>query len=145
MPFEHIEVPDSGERTVVREPTPLSTAEPGVELLASKPLRTDIEFVTPAEKGVKRRRIAERAYGKGWRSYEFSACQRMAATDDGRPHCSWFDCVVNPAVDCGPDCEGFESGESPAVDIEALRDSRSRWVADPEGVSRTQSGLDRFS
>jgi hypothetical protein len=136
--------PDSGERTVVREPTPLSTAEPGVELLESKPLRTDIEFVRPAEKAEKRRRIAERAYGKGWRSYEFPACQRMTATDDGRPFCSWFDCVVNPGVDCGSACEGFESGASPAVDVEALRESRSQWVADPEGVRRTQSGLDRF-
>jgi len=136
--------PETGERTVVREPKPLPTAEPGVELQTSKPLQTDIEFVTAEQKAHKRRRIAERAYGKGWRSYEFTGCDRMESTEDGRPHCSWFDCVVNPAVDCGADCEGFESGEPPAVDVKGIRDRRSPWIANPEGVQRTQSGLDRF-
>src|SRR6056297_55798 len=136
--------PDSGERSVVREPTPLSTATTGVELQTSHPLRTDIEFVRPAAKARKRRRIAERAYGKGWRTYEFSGCRHMESTDDGRPYCSWFDRVVDPAVDCGAECVGFESGEPPAVDIERLRDRRTPWVADPEGTSRAQSGLNRF-
>jgi len=136
--------PDSGDRTVVREPTPLSTEQPGVEPGTKRPLRTDIEFVTPAEKHRKRRRIAERAYGKGWRSYEFPGCRHMEATDDGRPRCSWFDRVVDPAVACGADCEGFDSAPPPAVDVETLRDRRSPWVADPDGTSRSQSGLDQF-
>ena len=136
--------PDAGERTVVREPTPLAVDEPGVELQARKPLRTDIEFVRPTAKQHTRRRIAERAYGKGWRTYEFPACRHMEPTEDGRPQCAWFDRVIEPAVDCGVDCPGFESGEAPAVDLEALRDARTPWVADPEGTSRTQSGLNRF-
>ena len=136
--------PDAGERTVVREPTPLSTAGPGVELRAQRPLRTDVEFVTPGEKRRQRRRIAERAYGKGWRSYEFPGCRHVEATADGRPYCGWFDRVVDPAADCGADCEAFERGDPPAVDVEAIRNRRGPWVAEPEGVARTQSGLDRF-
>jgi hypothetical protein len=136
--------PNCGERRVVREPTPLSTGEPGVELQSSRPLRTDIEFVTAEQKAEKRRRIAERAYGKGWRTYEFPDCRHIEATDDGRPYCAWFDRVVDPAADCGADCEGFESGVPPTVDVERLRDSRTPWIAEPDGTSRTQSGLDRF-
>jgi len=136
--------PDVGERTVVREPTPLSTAEPGVELRAQKPLQTDVEFVTSRDKVRQRRRIAERAYGKGWRSYSFPGCRHARATDDGRPRCSWFDRVVDPATDCGAGCEAFEPDTPPAVDVEAIRDRRGPWVAEPEGVARTQSGLDRF-
>ena len=137
--------PDTGEQRVVREPTALPTEGPGVELQASHPLRTDIEFVTPEQKAKKRRRIGERAYGKGWRTYEFPGCRHIEATDDGRPHCSWFDRVVDPAAACGADCEGFQSGDPPAVARDTLRDRRSPWVADPEGTGRTQSGLNRFS
>ena len=136
--------PDTGERTVVREPTPLAVDETGVELQATKPLQTAVAFVSPAQKAAKRRRIAERAYGKGWRTYTFPDCRHIETTDDGRPFCAWFDRVVNPAVECGTDCEGFEIGEPPTVDCEQLRDERSPWVADPEGTTRAQSGLDRF-
>lgn len=136
--------PDTGERSVVREPTPLATESPGVELQATHPLRSDIEFVTAERKAEKRRRIAERAYGKGWRTYAFQDCRRMEATDDGRPYCGWFDRVVDPAADCGTDCEGFEPGPPPSVDVQRLRDNRTPWVAEPDGTRRTQSGLDRF-
>ncbi len=136
--------PEARERTVIREPTPLAVEKTGVELQARRPLQTDVAFVTPAEKAAKRRRIAERAYGKGWRTYTFPDCQHITATADGRPYCSWFDRVVNPAVECGDDCEGFQPGEPPAVDCKRLRDKRSPWVADPEGTQRAQSGLDRF-
>jgi len=136
--------PESGERTVLREPTRLAVDETGVERRQSRPLRTDIAFVRPDEKQRKRRRIAERAYGKGWRTYEFPPCRRIDPTSDGRPYCEWAGCVVNPAVDCGSDCPGFEPGEPPAVDTDVIRDSHSPWIADPDGVARTQSGLDQF-
>lgn len=136
--------PDSGERTVIREPTQLAVDAPGVELRASHSLRTDVAFVTPDEKRRKRRQLAERAYGKGWRTYDFPPCRRIDPTDDGRPYCEWADCVVNPSVDCGADCPAFERGEPPAVETETIRDRRSPWVAEPDGVARTQSGLDQF-
>jgi len=134
----------TGERRVVREPTPLAVDETGVELQDTKPLQTDVAFVSADKKAAKRRRIAERAYGKGWRTYTFPDCQHIEATADGRPFCSWFDRVVNPAVECGVECEGFEAGNAPAVDCEKVRDERSPWVVDPDGTRRAQSGLDRF-
>ena len=136
--------PESGERTVVREPTPLATDEPGIEPTAAEPLRTDIEIVPPDAKNRRRRRIAERAYGKGWRPETLPGCEHATATDDGRPYCAYYDRVVNPATDCGEGCPGYEPSEPPAVDLAAIRDERSPWVADPDGVSRSQSGLDRF-
>ena len=42
---------------------------------------TDSERFDPAEKARRRRLIAERAYGKGWRSF----------TETTRPDCRWFD------------------------------------------------------
>ncbi|WP_290811133.1 DUF5787 family protein [Halovivax sp.] len=59
---------------IVREPTPLAVDEPGIEPLAARPGRTDIGVVSAAEKARARRRLAERAYGKGWRTYEVPAC-----------------------------------------------------------------------
>ncbi|SFR50343.1 DUF5787 family protein [Halogeometricum limi] len=137
--------PETGERRVVRDPAPLPVDAPGVELVAERALRTDVAVVSAAEKRRARRRLAERTYGKGWRTYAFPACANARATDDGRPYCAAFDCVVDPARDCGGDCGAFEAGDAPAVDTDALRDERTPWVADPAGVARRQTGLDRFS
>ncbi|KTG08858.1 hypothetical protein AUR64_13670 [Haloprofundus marisrubri] len=136
--------PDSGEREVVREATTLLSDEPGVELLDERPLQTDIAIVSAEEKARKRRRIAERAYGKGWRTYELPPCARMAPTDDGRPHCEHFDCVVDPGSRCGESCPGFEAGEQWENELDEIRAERSPWVREPSGVARRQSGLDQF-
>ena len=136
--------PDTGDRTVVREPTRLAVDDAGIELVADRPLETQIEVVDADAKARARRRIAERAYGKGWRSYDFPACARVDATGDGRPYCAWFDRVVDPRRECGPDCPGHDPGPAPDVDADALRDARTPWRRDPSGVVRWQSGLDRF-
>ncbi len=136
--------PKTDDRTVIREPTPLAVESAGIEPVDTKPLKTEIAIASATEKATKRRRIAERAYGKGWRTYAFPGCIHAEATDDGRPRCRWFDRVVNPATDCGVDCPGFEAAEPPDVDLDAIRDERSPWVADPAGVSRSQSGLSQF-
>ena len=136
--------PDNGERTVVREPTPLSTDEPGIEPTATEPLRTDIAVVDAEAKARKRRRIAERAYGKGWRTYDLPACEHADPTDDGRPYCEFYGRVVDPATDCGESCPGYKPADPPEIDQEAIREQRSPWVADPDGISRSQSGLNRF-
>ncbi|MFC7097010.1 DUF5787 family protein [Halobaculum marinum] len=138
--------PDTGEREVVREATPLDPTAPGVELLTEHPGRTDVALVSPDEKARKRRRIAERAYGKGWRTFAFPDCANCAADGDGRPHCAHFERVVDPASECGQSCPGWAPGESVADDGDAaaLRDARTPWVHDPPGVVDRQAGLDRF-
>ncbi|MFB6220451.1 MAG: DUF5787 family protein, partial [Halolamina sp.] len=105
--------PETGERETVREASRLAVDAPGVEPLADHPLRTDVSFVSPTEKRRKRRRIAERAWGKGWRTYEFPECTRCSATTDGLPRCGFYDDIVDPATDCGTDCPGYEAGDRP--------------------------------
>ncbi|MFB6302181.1 MAG: DUF5787 family protein [Haloferacaceae archaeon] len=136
--------PATGERTVVRDPAALPVDEPGIEPVAERPDRTEVAVVAPAEKAQVRRRIAERAYGKGWRTYDPPPCASAAVTDDGRPRCTHFDRVVDPATECGRDCPGFERDAPPDFDPAALRDARTPWGADPEGAGRRQAGLDRF-
>ncbi|WP_336024295.1 DUF5787 family protein [Halobellus salinisoli] len=136
--------PETGEKNVIREPTSLATDEPGVELVEEGALRTDVAVVDADEKARARRRIAERAYGKGWRTYDFPACVHATATPDGRPYCSRFDCVVEPSRRCGDDCSAYEEDTPPDVDTEGLRADRTAWKRDPPGVARRQSGLDRF-
>ena len=133
--------------TVVRDPTPIDPGETGVERVDERPLRTDVAFASPEAKARKRRAIAERAYGKGWRprAVDYPDCASMRSTDDGRPYCTAFDRPVDPASDCGEDCPAYEAGDSPTVDREELRDARTPWVADPTGVARRQAGLDRFT
>jgi len=133
-----------GDLTVVREPAPLDPATPGIEPLTDRPLRTDVAVVPPEAKARKRRAVAERAYGKGWRPRAYPGCESMCPTDDGRPYCAAFDRVVDPASDCGEACPAVSPADPPAVASEALRDARTPWVADPEGVARRQAGLDRF-
>lgn len=137
-----------GELTVVREATPLDPSAPGIEPLAEHPGRTDIAVVSPEAKARKRRRIAERAYGKGWRVGAFPACGACdpegGETAATTPHCRWKGRLVDPASECGPDCPGHEPIEAPAdPDLAAEREARTPWIADPAGPRR-QSGLDRF-
>jgi hypothetical protein len=136
--------PDSGEREVVRDPDPLPVDEAGIEVVAERPGRTDVALVDAAAKRRIRRRVAERAYGKGWRPSSYPACTHCEPTDDGRPHCAEFDRVVHPADDCGASCPARDPADPPAVDVDALRDDRTPWVHDPEGTTRRQAGLDRF-
>lgn len=134
--------PKTGDREVVREAEPLAPDEPGVEIREERPVRTDVATVSPAAKARKRRRIAERTYGKGWRP-EPPACERADVLDDGRPWCSEFETVVDPASDCAG-CSAREDGEPPACDPAMLRDERTAWTANPDGTARRQVGLDRF-
>jgi len=137
-----------GEIDVVREPARLPADAPGTEIVDEAPARTAIEPVTRAEKARVRRRIAERAYGKGWRTYELPACARIEAARrggvGGLPYCSFHDRFVDPGSECGSGCRGYDPAEPPDADLDAARAEASAWVADPEGRARTQSGLDEF-
>lgn len=132
---------------VIREPASLPVAEPGIEPLESHPGRTEIEVVSPAAKARARRRIAERAYGKGWRTYDFPACSACLPDDAGGatlPYCEWKERVVDAAAECGPACSGYDAAAEPEIALADERDRRSAWMADPGGKRRQQSGLDQF-
>ncbi|QAU13365.1 hypothetical protein EKH57_11925 [Halorubrum sp. BOL3-1] len=136
--------PETGEREVVREATPLDPVAPGVEIRDERPSRTDVALVDPDAKARKRRRVAERAYGKGWRP-DPPPCAHGEPTDDGRPRCAHFDRVVDPGRECGGGCPAFEPADPPDAEGERLRDERTAWVAAPDGGGpRRQSGLSRY-
>jgi len=135
---------ETGERRVVRPAERLPTDEPGIEPRAYRDGRTEVAVVSPASKRRQRRRVAERAYGKGWRPDAYPACARCAPTDDGRPWCDAYGRVVDPASDCGPDCPHYDSASPPRVDTERLRDARTPWERSPEGTVDRQVGLDQF-
>ena len=142
--------PERGELDVLRDPEPLPVDAPGVELLGEEPARTDVVVVDPDEKRGARRRLAERAYGKGWRTFDLPECARIApdadpVPDDATlPYCAYHDRVVDPARDCGADCPGFEAAPAPPVDLAAERDANTAWERDPDGRRTRQSGLDAF-
>ncbi|THE65464.1 hypothetical protein D8Y22_08590 [Salinadaptatus halalkaliphilus] len=143
--------PSSLEVEVIREPTPLPVDEPGVEPLAYEPGRTDVAIVGADAKARARRRLAERAYGKGWRTYGLpacGACQPDAIESKGDtatlPYCVWANRLVDESGECGPDCPGYESASAPEAALEAERDRNTPWVAEPRGKRRRQSGLDQF-
>jgi hypothetical protein len=132
---------------VVREPTPLSPAEPGLQVLDERPGRTEVRPVRAEQKARQRRRIAERAYGKGWRA-PFPACERVEPREAGDatlPYCPWKGRLVDAGADCGPDCGGHEPAEPPGIDLAAERAEQTPWEPDPEGRARRQVGLDEWA
>jgi hypothetical protein len=144
--------PETGAFETIREARTLPTDEPGLAVLEERPARIDVEPIDAARKHRLRRRIAERAHGKGWRPESLPNCERAeprgAAFDEGTdalPYCAWKGRFVDRPRECTPDCDGHAPTESPEIDVESIRDRRTPWIADPTGVERHQIGLDRFS
>ena len=137
--------PDDDRRELLREPELRPVDEAGIEITERRPGRTEIGVVTAGEKRRARRRLAERAYGKGWRTFEYPACDRVAPDSDGVPHCPWKGRVVRPATDCGPDCAGHDPTEPPEEAAGGLRADRTPWDPDPDGRQRRQTDLDRYA
>lgn len=133
---------------VVREPDPLKPDGWGVEILDEAGMRTDVALCSPEEKAAKRRRMAERAYGKGWRTFAQPACERAEsgaeAETTGLPYCAFKNRLVDAASECGSDCPGYEPGDVVSVDLDAERAARTPWKPDA-GARRRQSGLDTWS
>lgn len=140
--------PDAGTRTVVREPTPLDVDGPGVELRDEAPGQTDVTIVDPEAKRAARRRLAERAYGKGWRTYTLPACSQIdpdtATGHASLPYCAYHDRVVAPTRTCDTDCPGHDPADPPPIDLDAERRDHTPWRPDPDGLATQQSGLDTF-
>ncbi|PSQ42992.1 hypothetical protein BRD17_07305 [Halobacteriales archaeon SW_7_68_16] len=135
-----------GEVTVVRPAGSLAADAGGVEITAERPGRTDVALVDAAAVCRARRRIAERAYGSGWRP-TFPGCKRCAVetvAGASLPDCEYHGRPVEAGRDCGTDCPEYAPTDPPAVDAAAERDAASPWRADPPGTGRRQSGLDRY-
>lgn len=138
-----------GSIDVIRPPARLSVDTHGVELTKRHTDRTDIAIVSPRAKRRMRRRIAERAYGKGWRTYQrpdCACCQlRVQHGTPCLPYCHAQDRVVRPHGDCGVDCARRQpTDDTRTVDWETERARRTPWVSSPDGRVRTQAGLDQF-
>ncbi len=142
--------PETGGFETVREPTRLPAEAAGIAIVEDHPARTDIEPVPADRKAALRRRIAERAYGKGWRPEALPGCERAKArgpafgSDDTLPYCEWKGRFVDPASECGPGCPEYAPTDPPAADPDAVRERRTPWQADPDGVTRRQAGLYAF-
>ena len=136
--------PDTADRTIIKQSTKLATGTPGIELGSDQSDHTEIHPVGSEKKARARRRVAERAYGKGWRNYPLPSCAHAETQPDGRPYCAEFNCVINPAQSCDTECPAYTHAEPPRCNSDGLRDERSPWHSDPPGVRHRQSGLDRF-
>lgn len=138
--------PADGAIDVVREPTRLDVDGWGLEIGDGTVSKRNVRAISPAEKSRARVRLAEAAYGKGWRP-SLPACQQArlseAAGTRSLPYCDWKDRVVDPGG-CGPACPGHEAGSAPSYDWPAEREDRTGWVADPAGFARKQAGIGEF-
>lgn len=138
----------NGQLEEIRPAVPLATGESGVEIVATRRGKTDIRIVSANEKTHRRRQLAEAAYGKGWRTFDYPACThghaRAIADTGALPYCTYHDRLVNSASECGQSCAGFDPAEPVDIDLGKQREQSSPWVAEPDGYARTQSALDRF-
>jgi hypothetical protein len=127
---------------VVREAESLPEGA-GLQIEARRAGKAEVRAVSAAEKARQRRRVAERAYGKGWRP-GFPACARVERFEEAGaalPFCPWKGEFVNPNADCGVECAGHEPAAPPETDPDAERAARTAWVADPEGARTEQARL----
>jgi hypothetical protein len=137
--------PETGQREVLREPRQLSVGEPGVEILDRSGARAEIRIASAGAKQRARLALAERAYGKGWRTYAMPACARVDPDERGLPFCPWKGRIVRPATECGPDCGGHDPADPPPFDPEQRREAHTPWESDPDGRTRKQVDLKQFS
>lgn len=127
----------------IRPPTDLDPGDWGLELGEREPTARAIRPVSPAAKRRARIRLAERAYGKGWRP-TFPACTEIRSGEEfgsrSIPYCDWYEQIVDPGG-CGQTCPGYNPGDPPDVDHEGERANRSPWLSHPPGVSRKQAAI----
>ena len=139
--------PGEGSLKVVVEASELETGDPGVEIARQHTGRAEIDIVDVTSKRHARRHLAERAYGKGWRTYRFPPCRQLepdVGPVPGGPFCTHFDRLIRPERDCGPGCPGFKPGPPPSVDLDGLRAANSPWKRNPPDRRRHQASLAHF-
>lgn len=136
--------PETRDLEVIESPTQLAIDQPGLEIIEHQPGQTSVEPIDPAQKRRARRQVAERAYGKGWRTYSLPPCANIEPGDGralGLPYCSYYEDLVNPSLTCGPSCPGHSSAPPPALDLDAIRETHSPWVRDPPDRRSRQGRL----
>lgn len=131
-----------GDIEIIRPAQGVATDDYGIEILDTHTGRTDIAIITPAQKERCRRRVAERAYAKGWQPARYPPCARLDPTWGGVPQCTFYEKIVHHRK-CGPDCPGFTAGEP--ADRRSLREANSPWCGSVVGTARRQAGLDAFT
>ncbi len=139
--------PDTSRLDVVQSPDALPSDRPGIERLEHRSNRTEIAIVETDDKNATRCRLAERAYGKGWRQRTWPGCGEIDPDNGpapGTPWCSFKGRLVDPAAECGEACPGFAANPPPAVHREAIRAEHSPWRRDPPDRRRQQVGLPQF-
>lgn len=128
----------------VRAPSTLDSDDWGLAVGDRHPVSRDAEPVEPFRKARSRIRLAERAYGKGWRPV-LPACANIDPSvppeSDTLPYCTYYDRIVDPA-DCGPDCPGHNQSDAPPDRRSTERATRTPWDPNPVGHHREQAGLD---
>jgi len=103
---------------VAWHPATLSPDSPGTRIQERSDEQCAFEVVSAAEKRATRRRLAERVYGRGWRSYYETMrpdCRHFALRDAGAgyvPYCGAKDEQQSAAM-CSGGCPDFEP-EPPA-------------------------------
>jgi len=103
--------PDSA--TVAWHPATLAPDEAGTNIGDREEAACEFSVVSPAEKRAKRRQLAERAYGRGWRTYYETMrpdCRQFAlrrAGADYVPYCAAKNCEQSAAA-CSAGCDAFE-------------------------------------
>ncbi|MFB6146729.1 MAG: DUF5787 family protein [Halobacteriaceae archaeon] len=134
---------------VIRGAEPLDRDGGGLQVVERHPGQTEIRPVDADQIARQRRRVAERAYGRGWRPDGFPACAECevaSVAGTPTPDCAWKDRLVDPDAECGPECPGHDPAD-PRYDADDLARERSRrtgWEKDPPGRRRRQAGLDDF-
>ena len=136
--------PQSGSLTVHREPRSLATDAPAMVPTGRRSDHVPVRPVTAAQKRRVRRRLAERAYGRGWRRFPLVGCVHFQLDAAAAPRCAEFATVIDPARTCGETCPHYTPAAAPADVRTQVRAARTPWVADADGFVREQSRIGEF-
>ncbi|QZA88661.1 hypothetical protein K0C01_00335 [Salinarchaeum sp. IM2453] len=132
---------------VVRQAEQLQPNAYGIELVSHNSDHSQISPVSEKAKQQARQRIAERAYGKGWRVSSLPECQscnfQSRHGTPCLPFCVEKQQVVSPSGDC-VSCSLRSDESTHQYDPTDERDRRTPWKANPTGYQHKQAGLDRF-
>lgn len=136
--------PQRGSCRVHRDPQRLETDAPAMIPTGHRSDHVPVRPVSVAQKRQVRRRIAERAYGRGWRRFPLIGCAHFRLDTAAAPRCAELASPIDPAHTCGDHCPFFTPASPPADVRSEIRSARTPWVADAAGFAREQSRIGEF-